>query len=131
MSDVQVVIVTPEKTALDMMADFLVLPLVDGEIGVLTGHSPMVGRLGFGEMRVRVGNQTDKYYVDGGFTQIADNVVSVLTGRVLAFDELEAGEIRERLRLAENQRPETPAEIALRVRAIAQAKAQLRMVEKA
>ncbi len=131
MSDVQVVIVTPEKTALDMMADFVVLPLVDGEIGVLTGHSPMVGRLGFGEMRVRVGNQTDKYYVDGGFTQIADNVVSVLTGRVLAFDELEAGEIRERLRLAENQRPETPAEIALRVRAIAQAKAQLRMVEKA
>ncbi len=131
MSDVQVVIVTPEKTALDMMADFLVLPLVDGEIGVLTGHSPMVGRLGFGEMRVRVGNQTDKYYVDGGFTQIADNVVSVLTGRVLAFDELDAGEIRERLRLAENQRPETPAEIALRVRAIAQAKAQLRMVEKA
>ncbi len=131
MSDVQVVIVTPEKTALDMMADFLVLPLVDGEIGVLTGHSPMVGRLGFGEMRVRVGNQTDKYYVDGGFTQIADNVVSVLTGRVLAFDELEAGEIRERLRLVENQRPETPAEIALRVRAIAQAKAQLRMVEKA
>ncbi len=131
MSDVQVVIVTPEKTALDMMADFVVLPLVDGEIGVLTGHSPMVGRLGFGEMRVRVGNQTDKYYVDGGFTQIADNVVSVLTGRVLAFDELDAGEIRERLRLAENQRPETPAEIALRVRAIAQAKAQLRMVEKA
>ncbi len=130
MPNIQVVIVTPENTALDVQAEFVVLPLIDGEIGILPGHAPTIGRLGFGEMRIRQGNQTNCFYIDGGFAQIAENVVSVLTGRALPVSDLEKSEIRERLRVAENQSPQTADEVALRVRAIAQAKAQLRIIEK-
>ncbi|MGI9518978.1 MAG: ATP synthase F1 subunit epsilon [Pirellulaceae bacterium] len=127
----QVVVVTPEKTALDVPADFVALPLIDGEIGVLKDHAPTIGRLGFGEMRVRLQNKTDHYYVDGGFMQIADNVVSVLTGRAMLVDELNAEEIRFRLEEAEAKSDAKGAEAALRRQTIDQAKAQLRILEKA
>ncbi len=47
------IVVTPEQTVLDEPADFVALPLFDGEIGIAPGHSPMIGRLGYGEMRIQ------------------------------------------------------------------------------
>ena len=127
----QVVIVTPEATALDVKAEFVALPLIDGEIGVLAGHAPTIGRLGFGEMRVRTGSDTTSYYVDGGFVQIADDMVSVLTGKAMLTSELNASEIRQRLADAESKSDATGSEAALRRVTINQAKAQLRILEKA
>ena len=130
MAGLQVVIVTPEKTALDVKCEFVALPLVDGEIGVLAGHAPTIGRLGFGEMRVRDGGKTNRYYIDGGFVQIADNSVSVLTGRAMDVADLDADEIRQRLGEAEAVTDATGSEAAIRRQTIDQAKAQLRMLEK-
>src|SRR2546423_3739400 len=84
----QCIIVTPETTVLDTSADFVALPLFDGEAGVAPGRAPLIGRLGYGELRVRTGNQTRRYYVDGGFVQVADNVVSVLTNRALPAEKV-------------------------------------------
>ncbi len=125
-----VVIVTPEKTALDVTADFVVLPLIDGEIGVLPGHAPTIGRMGFGEMRVRTGSTTNSYYVDGGFAQIADDVVSVLTGRALTVDDLDESEVRNRMQEAEHLKPSSLDESEKRRRMIYQSKAQLKMLGK-
>src|SRR3954453_19481850 len=47
----QCVVVTPEKTLLDETVDFVALPLFDGELGVLPGRSPLLGRLGYGGVR--------------------------------------------------------------------------------
>jgi F0F1-type ATP synthase epsilon subunit len=47
---VHCVVVTPEKTELDAQCDSMILPLFDGLFGILPGHAPMVGRLGFGLM---------------------------------------------------------------------------------
>lgn len=131
MAGLQVVIVTPEKTALDVKCEAVSLPLIDGEIGVLQGHAPTIGRLGFGEMRIRDGGKTTHYYVDGGFVQIADNVVSVLTGRAMGVAELNADEIRQRLADAEATTPKGGSDAAIRRTTISQAKAQLRILEKA
>ena len=132
MSSFKVVVVTPEKTAFDAEAEFVALPLIDGEIGVLTGHAPTIGRLGFGEMRVRDKEQnTSRYYVDGGFVQISDNVVSVLTSRAIASSDLDATEIRQRLDDVEKNRGSSLEEEALRRRRIAQAKIQLKILDRA
>ena len=58
MAKLKIVIVTPETTTLDQEADFVVLPLIDGESGVSANHAPMIGRLGPGELRVKDGNDT-------------------------------------------------------------------------
>src|SRR3569623_3285476 len=81
--------VTPEQTALEAKAEFVALLLFDGEIGIAPNHSPMIGRLGFGEMRIRAGGQTARYYIDGGFVQVADNVVAVLTNRAVPAARLD------------------------------------------
>jgi F-type H+-transporting ATPase subunit epsilon len=84
----QCVVVTPERELLDQSADFVVLPMYDGELGVLPGRAPLIGRLGAGEMRITANNQTQRYYVDGGFAQVRANVVTVLTDRALRPQEI-------------------------------------------
>src|SRR5215468_3725556 len=79
----QCVVVTPERAVVDEEADFVALPLYDGEIGILPGRAPLVGRLGYGELRIKKDTQTKRYFVDGGFVQVRANVVTVLTSRAL------------------------------------------------
>jgi len=130
-SALRCVVVTPEETVLECEADFVVLPLFDGEVGIAPLHSPMIGRLGFGELRIRSGSETVQYYVDGGFVQVADNLVSVLTNRAIKSEEVDNKAAEEKL---ENLR-KTPVageeQLAIRDRAQSQARAQIRIANRA
>src|SRR5439155_22244060 len=85
---VQCVVVTPERAVLDETVDFVALPMYDGELGVAPGRAPLIGRLGYGELRTRRGNEVQRYFVDGGFAQVRGNVVTVLTPRALKAEEI-------------------------------------------
>jgi len=124
------VVVTPEETVFDTTAEFVALPLFDGEVGVALGHSPMIGRLGYGELRIRDAADTTCYYVDGGFVQIADNVVSVLTNRAVASAEISAEEAEEQLSGALSSQATGDEQLALRDRTLLQARAQLRVARR-
>ena len=127
----QCVVVTPETTVLDTPADFVALPLYDGECGIAVNHSPLIGRLGYGELRIRRGEDIQRFYVDGGFVQVADNVVSVLTHRALPAAALNAAAAAEQLRAALDRTAAGPEELAIRDRLIAQARGQLRVAARA
>ena len=129
--EVRAVVVTPETTVLDSTALFVALPLYDGEIGIAPGHSPLIGRLGFGEMRLTsVENSTDAYYVDGGFVQVADNVVTVLTNRAVPAAELDAEVAAEQLQSARARKAAGDDAIAIRERIVDQARAQVRVARR-
>ena len=128
-SRVRLVVVTPEQTVLETDASFVALPLFDGELGVAAGHIPMIGRLGYGELRVRQGDATSRYYVDGGFVQVADNVVSVLTNRALTADKIDAAAAEAQLKTA-LAKLASGEEIAIRDRLVAQARGQIRVARK-
>jgi F-type H+-transporting ATPase subunit epsilon len=130
MPQLQCIVVTPETTVRDQMADFVALPLYDGEIGIAPGHSPMIGRLGYGEMRIREGGQTTNYYVDGGFVEVADNVVSVLTNRAIPAASLDASVAAEQLAAARQRSANTPELMEIRDRLVKQARAQLQIAGK-
>jgi len=123
----QCIVVTPEQTAVQQEADFVALPLYDGEIGIAPNHSPMIGRLGFGEMRIRSGGATATYYVDGGFVQVADNVVSVLTNRAIPAAQVDGDAAEMALAAASSLPAGTADQREIKQRTIAQARAQLRM----
>lgn len=127
MAELNCIVVTPEATALEEKAEFVALPLYDGEIGIGVGHSPMIGRLGYGEMRVRSAGRTLRYYVDGGFVQVADNIVSVLTNRAVSADRIDAKAAQEQLDDARARTANTPELLEIRDRLISQARAQLRV----
>lgn len=131
MAQLQCIVVTPEATVLEESVDFVALPLYDGELGVAPGRAPMIGRLGYGEMRLVVGGQTRRFYVDGGFVQIANNVVSVLTNRAVPSAAINAQAAAEQLAQARSRAANTEELLAMRDRAEQQARAQLRIAEHA
>jgi F-type H+-transporting ATPase subunit epsilon len=128
-SVLECIVVTPEATALKSPATFVALPLYDGEIGIAPGHSPMIGRLGYGELRVEEGGKTQRLYVDGGFVQVANNQVAVLTNHAIPAEKLDAAVAREQLESARNRPANSPELMAIRDRAQQQARAQLHMAE--
>jgi len=118
------VVVTPEETTLQTPAQFVALPLFDGEIGIAPGRAPMIGRLGHGEMRIREGNNVYRYYVDGGFVEVTGNIVSVLTQRAIPAEELDLADIDAALATAQKKPANTQEMMEVRDRAVAQARGQ-------
>ena len=127
----QCTVVTPEKKALDQAADFVALPLCDGEIGIGLDHAPLIGRLGYGEMRLRQGDDVSRFYVDGGFVQVVGNQVTVLTSQAIPADEVSEEAAQEQLDSARAQPATTHEQLQIRDRAVAQARGQLRVARRA
>jgi len=127
----QCVIVTPEATIREGAADFIAVPLFDGELGIAPQHSPMIGRLGYGELRIKLGGAVERFYVDGGFVQVNANVVYILTNRAVPAASLDTAVANEQLSSARAKPANTPELLAIRERNVAQARAQLRVAQKA
>ncbi|MGO9112758.1 MAG: F0F1 ATP synthase subunit epsilon, partial [Thermoguttaceae bacterium] len=112
-------------------ADFVVVTLFDGEIGIGPGHTPLIGRLGYGEMRIRHGNEVERFYVEGGFVEVVGNVVSLLTNRAIAAHEIDEQAVYQQMETAGKRAASTPELMAARQRAVAQGRAQLRVAQRA
>ena len=131
MAQLQCILVTPEATLLDEPAEFVALPLFDGEIGIAPRHTPMIGRLGYGEMRITHGGTTGRFYLEGGFVEVLNDVVSVLTSRAVPAEQLDEALSREQLEAARSRPANTPELMAIRDRAVAQSRAQVRVARRA
>ncbi len=121
------IVVTPEETILDVETDFVAAPLFDGEVGILPKHSPLIGRLGYGELRLKKGAETSHYYVDGGFLQVADDVISVLTSRAIPAAKIDRTTAEKQLTESLARKAANKDEIAVRDRLVSQARGQLRI----
>jgi F-type H+-transporting ATPase subunit epsilon len=76
----KVSVISPEAILFEGETDSVVAPAYDGEVGILTGHAPMMAVLGTGELRL--GNPgTRRFQVEGGFLQVLDNQVRIVTER--------------------------------------------------
>ncbi len=130
MAVMQCIVVTPEQTLRGAPAEFVALTLHDGEIGIAPGHTPLIGQLGTGELRITNAGQTERYYVEGGFVEVLDNVVSVLTGRAVPADELDELVVMEQLETARSRPANTDALMAARDEAVQRSRAQLRIAQR-
>jgi F-type H+-transporting ATPase subunit epsilon len=72
-------VISPEASLYEGDATSVVAPAFDGEVGILTGHAPMVTLLGKGELRVEGGGGARKFTIEGGFLQVVNNQVRVVT----------------------------------------------------
>lgn len=76
-----IALITAQSTVYEGEADMVVAPAWDGEVGILRGHAAMMALLGEGELRITRGGTEERFFVSGGFLQVADDVVSVLSER--------------------------------------------------
>ena len=78
-------IVTPEAKVYSDTIDSVVVPTVEGEIGVLPGHIPLLTQVEHGELRVTKGSTTQWLAVGGGFAQIDGDRVRVLAEHAITW----------------------------------------------
>ena len=76
---IKVSVISPERVLFEGEVDALVVPAFDGEVGILSGHAPMMTLLGRGELRLGAGATARRVSVAGGFLQVVDDQVRVVT----------------------------------------------------
>jgi F-type H+-transporting ATPase subunit epsilon len=81
----RVAVISPEQTLFEGDATSVVAPAHDGEVGILTGHAPMMALLGRGTLRVSSSDGERKFSVTGGFLQVVDDQVRVVTEKAAAI----------------------------------------------
>ncbi|NLX12349.1 MAG: ATP synthase F1 subunit epsilon [Phycisphaerales bacterium] len=118
-------LITPEGLAFEGDVDFVAFPARDGEIGILPGRAALMCELGVGRLRVRIGHNFQSWFVDGGFVQVLENHVRILTQQAIPREKIERSEVLRMLTEA-RQMPVTD-EFSAQRKARAEARALIRL----
>lgn len=94
-------IVTPEARVYSETVDTVVVPTVEGEIGVLPGHIPIVAQLSAGELRASKGSATQLLAVGSGFVQVSGDKVSILADSAIEEQKIDENAASEAMKRAE------------------------------
>lgn len=87
-SSLQLRVITPQKLLVDKEVQAVFLPSLEGIIGILPGHRPLLTALGRGRLAFRLEQKEENYPVRGGFAEI-------LPEKVLVFTELVDDDVDE------------------------------------
>jgi len=94
-------IVTPERLAYSDTVDAVNLPGIEGELGVLPHHAPLVSMLGVGELRIRKGGVEESFAIVGGFLQVRPDKVVVMAETADMASEIDLEKAQQARREAE------------------------------
>jgi F-type H+-transporting ATPase subunit epsilon len=94
-------IVTPEARVYSDTIDTVVIPTVDGEIGILPGHIPLLTQVEHGELRVTKGATTLFLAVGGGFVQVSGDKISVLAEQAITEEKIDEKAVENAMQRAE------------------------------
>ena len=120
-------VITPERAVLETDATFAALPAHDGELGILKNRAPMLYRLGAGLLRADTVDGKYALFVAGGFAQMVDNRLTVLTETARDLDQLDRAAAEKALAEALAMKGGSEAEYKAKQRAVESARAQLRL----
>ena len=94
-------IVTPERLAFEEDVDSVNVPGIEGELGILPHHAPLVSTLGVGELRIRKGGTEELFAIAGGFVQVRPDKVVVMAEMADIAAEIDVEKAQEARREAE------------------------------
>ena len=100
---VSLTVVTREKKILEIECDEVVLPAQKGSLGVLPGHTPLLGTLRIGELMYRIGNERHHLVLRWGFAEILPNRVIVLAEGAYSPDDIDIEEAERIKKEAERE----------------------------
>jgi F-type H+-transporting ATPase subunit epsilon len=88
-------IVTPERLVVRETVDEVVLPSVEGYMGVLPGHAPLLAQLDIGEVSYRIGDRRKYLAISGGFAEVLRNSVKVLARTCEPAEEIDPARAKQ------------------------------------
>ncbi len=127
-------IITQERLLFDEEVDIVIAPGIEGEMGILPQHAPLVAALDIGELRVRRGNFEESFAIGGGVLQVAHDHVIVLADSAEQAEEIDIARAEAARRRAEQMMaegtPRDPATLAALEAAIRRANLRLKVARK-
>jgi F-type H+-transporting ATPase subunit epsilon len=117
-------VITPERAMLEAEATFVAFPAHDGEVGILAHRAPLLFKMGAGELRVESPQGNQVLFVDGGFAQMVENRLTLLTEVAKRIDEIKPEAVARQFEEAHRMPMKTDAEFKARQRTLRSAQAQ-------
>jgi F-type H+-transporting ATPase subunit epsilon len=132
MSSIKLDVVTAERVVFSDDVDIIVAPGIDGQLGVLPHHAPLMTMLQPGELQIKRGGEDFSLAVTGGFLEIRPDRVIVLADAAERAEEIDAARAEEAKRRAEERlSSQLPTEDAARCEAaLRRSLIRLKIVEK-
>ncbi len=95
---------SPEALLASVSVDMVVVPGAEGDFGVLPGHAPFISTVRAGVIDVYEGDKIDqRIFVADGFAEVNERGCTVLSSEAYPVDELDRGEVEERLKAAQDE----------------------------
>ena len=123
-------VITPERAVLETEATFVAFPAHDGEVGILRNRAPLLYKMGAGELRVESPEGNHILFVAGGFAQMVENRLTLLTEQAKRLEEIDPAAAQRALAEARAMPAVGETAHANREKAIRGAQAQLHIVAK-
>jgi F-type H+-transporting ATPase subunit epsilon len=132
MDSFQLEIVTPEKMVVRDNAESVQIPGLDGYLGILPGHAPLITELGAGEIIYRANGQTHSFCVAWGFAEVLQDRVTVLAETVERCDEIDVSRAQRALARAEEslRSAQTPDDFSRATGKLRVAQARIEVAQK-
>lgn len=132
MATFQCNVVSANETIFSGDISMLVATGIEGEIGVLPGHIPLITLLKPGSMRIKMNDAEEVVYISGGVLEVQPNVVTVLADNAVRADDLDEAKIIEARREAETMlaNQKTTIDTTAALTALAESVAQLQTLQK-
>ena len=129
MAQLHLKIVTPEKLIFDEEVSQINVSTEQGQIGILPNHANLMAKLIPGELIIKKGGKTDNLAIGGGFLQVADNVLTVMTDLATFEQDIDERAQEEAKKRAEQALEQTLSdeEYAETLAALEKSLAQLRV----
>jgi F-type H+-transporting ATPase subunit epsilon len=125
-------VVTPEQQLLEAQVTYASIPAWDGQIGVMDRRSPLLVQLGYGRLRLTLHDgSTQDYFVGGGFAQMKDERLTVLTDEAKAIKELDGESAKATLQQVQSEVAAGDEQITRRQRRADRARAIVQLAERA
>ncbi|MBX3323612.1 MAG: F0F1 ATP synthase subunit epsilon [Phycisphaeraceae bacterium] len=112
-------VVTPTHAVLDDQVRYASVPLHDGLAGFMPGRSPLVARLGLGELRLDFPDSRDSkggsrsYFIDGGFAKMSSEGLTILAQEAMPIESIAKSDAQAELAAAESRKVDIHATDAL------------------
>lgn len=132
MSKLRLDIVTAEKVVYSDEVDLLVVPGIEGELGILPHHAPLMTTLKVGELKIKKGEEEFYLAVSGGFLEVRPDRVIILADAAERVEEIDISRAEAARRRAEEQlkRQLSQADTASTEAALRRSLARLKVVER-
>lgn len=120
-------LVTPDAQVLETEADYVSVPAWDGLLGVAPDRAPLLVKLGVGPLRLDLPTGESRFYfVAGGFAQVVDNQVTLLTEEAVAAEDLDKQALESELQAAQARIAHGDEQQQRKQRDVARARGMLR-----